>query len=179
MENEQLTILLDGNVRFEKNEPRPKNYRQARRLTAKEQHPIAVVLTCSDSRLSPELIFAQTLGDLFVIRTAGEVVGPFEKGSIEYAVEHLHVKLIVVMGHEDCGAVSAAVEDSHEPGDIATIVEAIKPVPHNIELAVRLHAKKVADQLLSSIIINEKVEAQELQIVVARYDLDTGKVSIL
>jgi carbonic anhydrase len=96
-------------------------------LAGEGQFPIAVVVSCSDSRVPPEIVFDQGLGDLFIVRTAGEVVDAIALGSVEYAIEHLGVKLIVVLGHEDCGAVRAAVEDSDEPGYIALIMEAIKP----------------------------------------------------
>src|SRR5439155_1280302 len=105
-----LERLKAGNTRFAADKSNPKNIGKDRRaVLAKGQHPFAVVLTCADSRVAPELVFDQGLGDLFVLRVAGNIADPFVLGSIEYAVEHLHTPLIVVLGHESCGAVAAAL----------------------------------------------------------------------
>src|SRR6059036_1627413 len=98
---------------------------------AKSQHPFAVVLGCSDSRVPPEIVFDQGLGDLFVLRVAGNVINDESLGSIEYAVDHLAVRLIVVLGHQRCGAVKAEKDTiaakGEAPGHIQSLVTAIKP----------------------------------------------------
>jgi carbonic anhydrase len=118
--------LMEGNKRFASGHPRhPDESVSHRHEVAAGQHPFALVITCSDSRVSPELIFDQGLGDLFVIRTAGNLVSEMELGSIQYAVEHLDVKNIIVMGHEDCGAVKALLSDEHFEGHIKTIIDSL------------------------------------------------------
>src|SRR5690606_26127797 len=93
--------------------------------TQHDQHPFAVVITCSDSRVAPEIIFDEGIGDLFVIRTAGNLIGDLELGSIEYATEHLHTSLVVVLGHTECGAVKAFLEGGETCGHIKNIVETL------------------------------------------------------
>lgn len=125
---EALQKLVEGNERFIKedysNQHIDKDYRKE--LT-KGQNPFAIVVTCSDSRVAPELLFDQGLGDIFVIRTAGEVVDKLELGSIEYAVEHLGVNLVIVLGHESCGAVGAVIKGGDIPKNISYIADEIKP----------------------------------------------------
>jgi carbonic anhydrase len=161
---------------------------EARRAVAKGQMPFAIIVGCSDSRVGPEIVFDQGLGDIFVVRTAGEVVDVTALGSIEYAVEHLGSSLIVVLGHERCGAVSAAVAVAKEPGHIATLLRAIEPAVEQtkgkpgdpVENAVRAQAIDVAKQLQNAKpILTERVHSGKLKIVAARYDLDTGKVEFL
>ena len=111
-----MTRLRDGNTRFMKGKPkRPNGDPKRRAELANSQRPFAIVVSCSDSRVPPELVFDAGLGDLFVVRTAGEVVTAIELGSIEYAVDHLGASLIIVLGHERCGAVKATVEHRHPP----------------------------------------------------------------
>ena len=189
--NEALQKLEQGNSRFvagRLSESTPAAIAQMRNNVAQAQNPFAIVVGCSDSRVGPEVIFDQKIGDLFVIRTAGEVVDSVGLGSIEYAVEHLGTQLIVVLGHERCGAVSAAVSGAKEPGHIGAVLKAIKPavtktkhLPGDpVENAVRAHALDVASQLsASSPILKNAVQSGKLKIVAARYDLDSGKVSLL
>ena len=116
--DDALAQLVEGNRRFVSGEvARPHQSAARRAELAKGQAPVAIVLTCSDSRVAPELYFDQGLGDLFVIRNAGNVLDDHVLGSIEYAVEHLHVPLLIVIGHEKCGAVSAAVGGGERRGD--------------------------------------------------------------
>jgi carbonic anhydrase len=118
--------LMEGNKRFAAGHPRhPDESVAHRKQVAAGQHPFALVITCSDSRVSPELIFDQGLGDIFVIRTAGNLVSEMELASIQYAVEHLEVKNIIVMGHEDCGAVKALLSDEHFEGHVKTIIDSL------------------------------------------------------
>ncbi|MEI6033014.1 MAG: carbonic anhydrase [Verrucomicrobiae bacterium] len=166
----------------------PASIAEARRKVAQGQKPFAVIVGCSDSRVGPEVIFDQKLGDIFVVRTAGEVVDPVGLGSIEYAIARLGAPLVVVLGHERCGAVSAAVAGGKEPGHIGAVLKAIQPAVRAtkgragdpVENAVRFQALHVAAQLeASGPILKAAVQSGKLKIVVARYDLDSGKVSLL
>jgi carbonic anhydrase len=158
-----------------------------------EQHPKAIVLTCSDSRLPPELIFNKGLGDLFVIRVAGNISDDAVVGTIEYAVGHLHTQLVVVMGHNNCGAIAAAVADLQNP--VNEIDNHIRSLTDKIEQAittVNLDEKDLVKKaLLSNImftvatlndsrpVLYETVKKGDLKIVGAVYDLTTGKVKWL
>src|SRR5437867_9075724 len=156
---------------------------------AKSQHPFATIVSCSDSRVPPEIVFDQGLGDLFVVRVAGNVIDDHSLGSIEYAVDHLAVRLIVVLGHQSCGAVKAAKETitakGKAPGHIESLVTAIRPaveatVKGDLEATVRANVKNVVQALRSSVqILKAKVDSGELKVVGANYSLDTGSVSFL
>lgn len=186
-----LQILIEGNNRFSHQQPVHPDEDLTRKIeVSKEQHPFAVIVCCSDSRVPPELIFDQGVGDLFVIRTAGNIIGGVEMGSIEYAVEHLGVKLVVIMGHENCGAVKAFIEGGEAHGHIKDIINSIKqeaeikeiPVTdvNRLDNCVRANVLHGIKQLQTqSEIINEKLKSGELQIVGARYDLDDFKVAII
>jgi carbonic anhydrase len=157
------------------------------------QHPKAIVVACADSRVPPELIFHQGLGDLFVERVAGNVAVSAVIASAEYAVEHLGARVLMVMGHHKCGAVAAAVDQVTSPApaaltpDLTKLVDEIKPAvlaaqakPTTTDLAhdaVHANARLVAKNLLASDVIREKFEAGELKIVVSVYDLATGVVT--
>jgi carbonic anhydrase len=189
--DEALNRLMQGNARFASGHlthARPEQIVEARSTLSKGQNPFAVIVGCSDSRVGPELVFDQGLGDLFVVRTAGEVVDSVALGSIEYAVEHLGSPLVVVLGHERCGAVSAAVSGAKEPGHIAAVLKAIEPAVEQtkgqpgdpVENAVRAQALDVAKQLQEAKpILAERVQSGKLKIVAARYDLKTGKIELL
>lgn len=184
-----LQKLVDGNKRFTDSKQIHSNQTSERRLeVAKGQKPFAVVVTCSDSRVPPEIIFDQGLGDLFVIRTAGNIIDDIGLGSIEYAVEHLGVQLIVVLGHEKCGAVDAAVKGGHAEGHIQNLIDAIRPAVEKerknkgdlLDNSVKANVLRVVDQLNSSEpILKEFVHEKKLTVVGARYDLDDGAVAIL
>jgi carbonic anhydrase len=192
---ESLRLLKEGNTRFTEGQMRhPRQGRERRALTsAQGQHPLAVILTCSDSRVPPETIFDQGIGDLFVVRVAGNVAATDEIGSIEYAVDHLNTPLVVVMGHTQCGAVSAVLKGAKVPPNIATLVEPIKPAVAQAKADhpgaaqdVLLNAaitdnvwQAIADMLEQSPIIREKVKAGQVKVVGAVYDIDTGKVKWL
>ena len=183
--------LLKRNERFSALKSiHPDETRKRLQDVAKEQHPFAVVVCCSDSRVAPVLIFDEGIGDLFVIRTAGNIISGIEIGSIEYAVEHLGVKLIVVMGHENCGAIKAFTEGGNAPGHIKDIVDSlgketeIKAIPitdkNRVDDCVKANVLHGINQLQAqSIIIKEKVERKELEIKGVRYDLDDLKISII
>lgn len=152
------------------------------------QHPHAAILSCADSRVAPEIVFDQGLGDLFDVRVAGNVAGDAEIASLEYAAEHVHCPVIVVMGHQKCGAVSAAVEGGEAKGHLPSLVDAIKPAVQasagmpgdRIENAVRLNVENVVGQLRESKpVLNEMTGSGRLKIVGAVYSLETGKVEWL
>jgi len=194
--DEALQKLMDGNQRFVEAKMSGNSLcdATARGKLAKSQHPYAIILSCSDSRVPPELIFDQSLGEIFVIRVAGNVADPIVLGSVEYAAEHLGSHLIMVLGHERCGAVTAAVNAKGKPeGNIGAIVKAIEPAAKKakelskgkttdevIECAVDLNAKQVASSLTKrSKLLGEELKAGKIKIVAAKYDLDDGKVSLL
>jgi carbonic anhydrase len=155
----------------------------------KSQHPFAIVLGCADSRVPPEIVFDQGLGDLFVVRVAGNVIDDHSLGSIEYAVDHLAVRLIVVLGHQRCGAVKAAKETiaatGEAPAHIQSLVTAIQPaveatVNGDLEATVEANVKNVTQALRSSTpILKPKVDSGELKVVGAYYSLDTGAVAFM
>lgn len=186
-----LEKLKQGNAHFAAYRPEhPDEDRKHLADIATKQDPFAVIVSCSDSRVSPELLFDQGMGDLFVIRTAGNMIGSLEIGSIEYAVEHLGVKLVVVMGHENCGAIKAYIEGGEAPGHIKDIIDSItqeteiKAIPLNdvnrLDDCVRANIHHGVKQLQTqSAIIREKMEKGELQVAGARYDLHDLKVSFL
>src|SRR6266568_7935786 len=123
-----LAKLNEGNLRFATSEVSQSKPTAARRAeTAQEQHPFAIILGCADSRTAPELIFDQNLGDLFVIRTAGNLVDDHALGTIEYGVAHLGARLVVVLGHQRCGAVTAALASDTAPGHVQSLVRDIQP----------------------------------------------------
>jgi carbonic anhydrase len=177
--------LKDGNQRFAAEQSENPDVGAARRkeLVA-GQHPIAAVLCCADSRVPPELLFNQGLGDIFVVRVAGNVSEPFVLGSIDYAVEHLHVPLVVVLGHEKCGAVTAALGKDKPEGNLGKLIGQIhvgKHLPadkeaalaHAVENNARRQAKVLAEQ---SAVVREHVKEHKLLVVTGVYDLATGKV---
>jgi carbonic anhydrase len=183
--------LMEGNMRFVQGLFQGRNLLDLRRTLAQGQQPEAAVLCCSDSRVPAEIIFDQSLGDLFVVRTAGLVLDPTSIGSLEYAVAHLHVPLLVIKGHESCGAVTAAVEHPEaDEGQIKTIIEQISPAVAQarqagnngkdlIEATTDLHLKALEEALLQSPVIREAVDAGRLEIVVAKYFLHAGQVQPL
>ena len=186
-----LQKLIDGNKRFINGKSIHPDESMSRVQEIKSaQHPFAIIVSCSDSRVSPEIVFDQGLGDIFSIRTAGNVIGDLELGSIEYAVEHLHCNLIVVLGHENCGAIKAFLDDNGEKHNdhIGKILEYLSEeieeqeagvkVNHSVPLAVQANVKHGVTLLEhSKPILEESVEHKQLKIVGALYDLSTGKVT--
>ncbi len=185
-----LAKLVEGNDLFlaDKLPPLPRN-RKRRLEIAKTQTPFAVLVSCSDSRVPPEALFGQGLGDLFIVRVAGNTVSQEGLGSIEYAIAELGVPLVVVMGHERCGAVAAAVsvvkDGTGFPGAIGNMVQPILPAAISarsdkgdwLDNAVRRNVVNVVEKLkISGKLIEDPIAAGKLMIVGARYDLDDGKV---
>jgi carbonic anhydrase len=187
--DQALKKLMDGNLRyFEHKRTFPDQSPARVAELAKGQHPFAIILGCADSRVSPELLFDQGLGNLFEIRVAGNILDDAVIGSIEYAVLELGTPLIFVLGHERCGAVTAAVNGKAVPGKISTLVAAIKPAVDQVknqpgdklDNAVRANVKIVVGQIKSvSPILSEVIKAGKLKVVGGRYDLDTAKVDII
>ena len=180
MDSQQaLDLLKSGNARFVSGALTPKDdYATLREKLSAGQHPFAVVLCCSDSRIAPEIIFDQKLGDLFVIRNAGNIVDEEVLGSIEYAVEHLESSLVVVMGHAACGAVTATYHGGNLPGHIIDLAKRIKPSIDTsccIDDNARRHAQRMA-QLIEE---DEIVHHVGAKVVAAFYDLRSGKVEWL
>ena len=184
-----LQRLIEGNDRFVAGKSiHPDQTTERRVELAGGQSPFAIVLTCSDSRVAPEIFFDQGLGDLFVIRNAGNVLDDQVIGSMEYAVEHLHVPLIIVVGHEKCGAVTAAVAGGEVPGHLRSIVDYLAPAVEQskglpgdkVDNAVRANALRGAE-ILAHVepILKDAASRTNFLIVAARYDLTTGKVEIL
>ena len=185
-----LEKLKVGNEKFVSGHPvHPDETLDRIRELKKGQDPFVVVVSCSDSRLPPELIFDQGLGDVFSIRTAGNVIGDYELGSIEYAIEHLHCKLIVVLGHENCGAIQAYATSGNEKHDdhIQTLVDYIaaeeeeKNIPDslrsNIDILVKANIAHGVNFLRSSTpVLKPLVDKNEIKIIGAYYDLDSGNV---
>jgi carbonic anhydrase len=178
--------LVAGNQRFVAGKPTARDLIARRVELATAQSPSVAVLGCSDSRVSPELLFDEGLGDLFVVRNAGNSPDAISIGSLEYAVEHLGTKLIVVLGHTSCGAVAAACSgDNPETPSLAAVVEPIAPscaiAKHgdkiDLAIAVKDHVHRSAQQLLaSSDVLAAAVAKGTLTIVEAYYELDTGRV---
>jgi carbonic anhydrase len=187
--DEALTRLMNGNQRYMRHKEQHPDQSLARRKALEAgQHPFAVILGCADSRVSPELLFDQGLGDLFVIRVAGNIVDDVVLGSIEYAVEHLDTRLIMVLGHEKCGAVSAAVEGGNAQGHLMSLIQAIQPSVNEtrndpgdkVHNCVIANVRRVARQIRASEpVLKETVQRKGLKVVAADYALDTGKVSLL
>jgi carbonic anhydrase len=184
-----LQKLIEGNKRFGlSKQSHPNQNKERRQELAKGQKPFAVIVGCSDSRIPPEIIFDQGLGDLFVIRVAGNIVDDVALGSIEYAVDHLGTQLIVVLGHSKCGAVTATVQGGAVHGHVESIVEAIKPaidvakdLPGNLtDNTIKANARLVASQIQSSQpILSELARHDKIAVVSAYYDIENGEVHIL
>jgi len=173
-------VLLEGNARFANSAPaHPRQGADQRRALANTQHPFAAVLACTDSRVPTEIIFDQGLGDLFVARTAGHVLDEAVLGSLEFAVERLGIRLVVVLGHQRCGAVAAALPGKPAAGHIASLVEAIRPAVEKaqgeggdlLDHAVDANVALVVSKLKAALSGRADIRIQG-----ARYDLDSGAV---
>lgn len=188
--DEALSRLRQGNDRFRSGQLQHPDQGVARlHEISAGQHPFAVVVSCSDSRVPPEIVFDEGLGDLFVVREAGHVADAATLGSIEYAVEHLHAHLVVVLGHENCGAVAAAAEvitkNSKPEGHIVNLVDDIRPAIERskkgtgslLARAVRANVDLVAENLRGSHpILFEHLSQGTVKVVGAVYDLETGAI---
>lgn len=191
---EAKRILIDGNKRFITGALSFKDFSSNKRidLSIDGQNPIAAVLTCSDSRVSPEFIFDQGLGDIFVIRNAGNIADITTLGSIEYAVENLGISLIIILAHEKCGAVKATIDGKKVSSNLKSIINNIAPSLKKVELAHKYkgleeiqseveneNAKQSAKLLSKSPIIKKLIISGELNVLSAKYYLETGEVNFL
>ncbi len=191
---EALQLLREGNNRFfSGNATRPELNAFQRRAQILSQSPFAVVLGCSDSRVPIELVFDQGLGDMFVVRVAGNVVVPAAAGSIEYAVKHLNSQLVVIMGHEGCGAVKAALlpmdAQAREPENVRYLLDLITPHVSNIpplhdskaftrEAVIRNVRAQVAE-LRRNPVIAEAEAAGTIAVIGAYYEISSGAVDFV
>ncbi|MGC2627942.1 MAG: carbonic anhydrase [Candidatus Udaeobacter sp.] len=187
---EAITKLKDGNGRYTSGSlQHPGQTTDRRTELANVQHPFAVIVGCSDSRVPPEVVFDQGLGDLFIVRVAGNVMNNEGLGSIEYAVDHLGSRLILVLGHQRCGAVDAAKQTiaakGKAPGHIQSLVTAIKPAVEatakdDLDTTIKANVKNVVQALRSSTpILKAEVDSGKIQVVGGYYSLDTGAVTFL
>lgn len=181
-----LQALVEGNQRFSQDKSlHPDRTSERRQELTATQTPFATILGCSDSRVSPEIIFDQGIGDLFIVRVAGNVVGPLELDSIEYSVLYLHASLIVVLGHENCGAIKAVLEGNTK--DIEAVADLLKPAAeatkkqksNRLENTIKTNATMVAEQLKKSPVLKRFIDQKKLAIVDGYYDFHTGKVELL
>ncbi|MCF2970005.1 carbonic anhydrase [Synechococcus sp. Nb3U1] len=194
--DEALSLLMEGNKRFVSGETlHPRQGVSAIRDVAADQFPFAAFLSCADSRVPVEILFDQGLGDCFVCRVAGNVLTKEALGSLEFGTAVLGSRLIMVLGHERCGAIAAVFGRQELPAtqnDIASLVPYIEPavktiqeqsakapIPDDVEEAIKLNVKNQVEALYSSVLISELVQKNEIKIVGAYYDLDTGEVSII
>ncbi|HEY9602109.1 MAG TPA: carbonic anhydrase [Allocoleopsis sp.] len=183
-----LQMLLDGNKRFVSGK-RKNPHQDMARLTevAKTQKPFASILSCADSRVPSEIVFDQGFGDLFVCRVAGNLATPEEIGSLEFGTSVLGSKVIMVLGHERCGAVDATIKGAQVPGQIATLLDAIKPAIKNsenqpgdrLENAVKANVLFQIQRLKASPVISQLIQDGKLKVVGGYYDLDTGAVTLV
>jgi carbonic anhydrase len=184
---EALNSIKNGNFRYANGKSQaPRREKDRRRETLTGQQPLAAVLTCSDSRVPPEILFDQGIGDLFIIRTAGAVADDMVLASLEYAVQHLHVPLVLVMGHSRCGAVTAALHgealEGHLPGLIQHIAPALEMARHNsgdpLANAIDAHVKLTFEQIRTcKPVLAAAFQSGKAMLVAARYDLEDGKVT--
>jgi carbonic anhydrase len=187
--NQALQRLNDGNQRFvDQKRLFPHQSLERRQEVAGGQYPLAVILGCSDSRVPPEIIFDQGIGDLFIIRVAGNIIDDMVMGSMEYAVEHLHAPLILVLGHQKCGAVEAALKGGRAHGHVNGLLEMIHPavekaknlVGDPLDNAVRVHLERMVAQLKAAEpILSEAVKSGQLKIIGGYYHLDSGRVEMM
>jgi carbonic anhydrase len=186
--DEALQRLKKGNEKFVADPSSPAMLSAERRQeVAKGQHPFAIILTCADSRLAPEHIFHQGLGDIFVLRVAGNIADPFVLGSMEYAVEHLHSPLIVVLGHSQCGAVDAALGENKPAGNLGKLIAEVhvgKDLPAEkpaaLDAAIANNVRHQAELLTKrSDVVKEFVDDKKVRIVTGVYSLESGKVTWL
>lgn len=186
--DQALEALLEGNQRFiERRRQNPNQDMGRLQEVAKGQNPFASILGCADSRVPAEIVFDQGLGDLFVCRIAGNIAIPEEIGSLEFGSLVLGTKVIMVLGHERCGAVEATIKGAQVPGQIATLLDAIKPAVgraegqpgDQLENTCKANILMQVENLKSSPVISQLIEEGKLKVVGGYYDLDSGEVSLV
>jgi carbonic anhydrase len=186
--DQALQMLIDGNQRFVQARREKPNQTWTRiAQVAPSQAPFAAILGCADSRVPAEIVFDRGFGDIFVCRVAGNVATPEEIGSLEFGTLLLGAKVLMVLGHERCGAVKAAIEGGALPGNINSLTQAIQPAVESsktqegdkVKNAVIANVRLQANRLKASEVMNPLIEQGKLKIVGGYYDLDTGAVEIV
>ena len=179
-------FLMEGNQRFVNDQStHPNRAVERRQETAELQEPFAIILGCADSRVSPEIIFDQGIGDLFVVRVAGNVMGPITLDSIEYSALYLHSTLIMVLGHESCGAVAAVLQGRTQ--DIENVASLIQPAieesktqaGNRLENAIKDNVKNVVKQLSKTPVLSKLIAEKKIKIVGGYYNFHSGEVELL
>lgn len=183
-----LSRLMEGNKRFVEGKMEPKDFIGKRKSSKSGQRPFATVVCCSDSRVVPEFIFDTGLEDIFTVITAGNVVDGVALGSVEYAVGHLHTPLVVVVGHENCGAVTAAY-GMHREASITRVVEKILPAvmcvkkggDRNAEIdeAIKQNVRHVMEEIAQSPVVKKALDEGKVKLLGMKYYLEDGKVEAL
>lgn len=182
---EAMDKLMEGNARFVKGERKEYDFPARRQELLSGQHPFATVIACSDSRVVPEFIFDVTMGEIFKIETAGNILDAVGLGSVEYGVEHLHTPILMVLGHSRCGAVTACCGCKGEgEGNLGKIMGQIKPAGEkaqwDVDSAILENLNCVKECMLKeSPIVKELSESGKVRIVLAKYELETGEVKVL
>ena len=190
--DEALQKLMDGNKRYVSGSLMKKDIGETKRkeLSTKGQKPFAIILTCSDSRVPPEILFDQGLGDIFIVRVAGNVVDPIVLRSIEYGAEHLNAPLLFILGHTKCGAVTATLEILETKGEPCPLAKKIMPAAEKakkkggtkdevLETAIKENVKNVYKDVMKSKIISHLVQEDKLKIVAGEYNITTGKIEMM
>jgi carbonic anhydrase len=188
--DEALTKLLEGNQRFVEQKTKDPNQSLVRlQEVAQGQNPFAAVLSCADSRVPTEIVFDRGLGDIFVVRNAGNVATPEEIGSLEFGTLVLGAKVLMVIGHESCGAVKATLKGGELPGQIGSIVAQIKPAvesyqgqgdnKESVKKATDANVLWQIEKLKKSPVISQLIAEGKLKVVGGYYDLDEGKISLV
>jgi carbonic anhydrase len=184
-----LSLLMEGNHHFVEGELQHlPNVAETKNKFLQEQTPFAVIVGCSDSRVPLEIIFDRGIGELFVVRVAGNVLGPIEMGSVEFAVEALKTPLVLVLGHQNCGAVKASLQGSENvPDFLKAIYPLIKDALKNCQTtgknalvnAIQCNVKKGVETLKNSPLIASRIQQKKVKVVGAYFDFDSGKVQLI
>ena len=187
--DQALQMLMDGNERFVKGKPINSTNRDIKRVrvVSQNQYPFASILSCADSRVPAEIIFDQGFGDLFMCRVAGNIATLEEIGSLEFGTSVLGSKVIMVMGHARCGAVTAAIKGGEFPGQIGSLIEAIQPAlktanitnSNQLEEAIKANVLYQVKKVEKSPVISQLIQQNKLKVVGSYYDLDTGAVTLV
>jgi carbonic anhydrase len=178
---EALQQLIEGNQRYAKDKPLHADHSADRRSTlAKGQNPFATIVSCSDSRVTPEILFDQGAGDLFVVRVAGNVVGPIELESIDFSAKVLDSSLVLVLGHASCGAIRAVMDkQTTDIEHIAALIQPALPKGVDLEKAIKANVQYIVDNLKKSPYLKQLIAEKKIECVGAYYEITSGKVEIL
>lgn len=193
--DQTLAILMEGNRKFSSGTIAVQSFQDAQQIMQADQKPIAVILSCADSRVLPEQIFSQGIGDIFVIRVAGNIAKPSQIGSIEYAVKQYDIPLVVVLGHSDCGAIASTINACRDPNkvlpeNLQQIVDDIKPTVIEVyennkaasldeisTLAIKENAVNIVSELCEdSSFLKQRVDRGDLKIVAAKFNMEIAVV---